>query len=207
MTLGATNFPDTDNTLGFGATDRDEANGGGGADAGGGAARKRTCTVAETTKSPTRRGGLVGLFSSIASANNPFGGTKPACFDSETIVDVPSLRPSFDFSCGVARSAALASIGTRNLGAITFYPPLISSVVGRKREQRSAGLGTQLAACKALISELFSLNLVKKFPQPHASFVQLRLRITDRASDYRGNLRVLEPLDIVQDEYCAVARG
>jgi len=40
MTLGATNFPDTDNTLGFGATDRDEANAGGGAGAGGGAARK-----------------------------------------------------------------------------------------------------------------------------------------------------------------------
>jgi hypothetical protein len=40
MTLGATNFPDTDNTLGFGATDRDETNGGGGAGAGGGAARK-----------------------------------------------------------------------------------------------------------------------------------------------------------------------
>src|SRR6266403_1785813 len=169
--------------------------------------QKKDLYRCRNNKSPTRRGGLVGLFSSIASANKPFGGAKPACFDSETNVDVPSLRPSFDFSCGVARSAVLASIGTRNLGAITFYPPSISSVVGRKREQRSAGLGTQLAACEAPISALFSLKLVKKFPQPHASFVQLRLRITDRASNYRGNLRVLEPLDIVQDEYCAVARG
>jgi hypothetical protein len=40
MTLGATNFPDTDNPLGFGATERGEANAGGGAGAGGGAARK-----------------------------------------------------------------------------------------------------------------------------------------------------------------------
>jgi len=47
---------------------------------------------------------------------------------------------------------------------------------------------------------------MEQFTQPHASFVQLRLRITYRAFQLSRQSRLLVPLDIVQDKYCAVAR-
>src|SRR5258708_11150503 len=168
--------------------------------------RKRSCTVAETTKSPTRRRGLVGLLSSIDSANNPLGGAKPACFHSQTNVEVPSLRPSFNLSWAFAMSVFFASTDTRNLGTITFSPPSISSDIGRQREQCRAGPGVHLPACQALIARLFALNVMKTFPQPLASFVQLRLRITYRASNYLGYLVVLVPLHTAQHQNCPLPR-
>ena len=81
----------------------------------------------------------------------------------------------------------------------------------RPSKKRAVPCGTgdaHFPACQALIAGLVSLNFVKQFTQPLASFVQLLIfLITYRASNYLGNLVVLVPLDIVQNEYCAVASG
>jgi len=74
-------------------------------------------------------------------------------------------------------------------------------------ERCSGRSGTQLSCCQALIARLVTLEFVEQFTEPRPGLVQLRLRITYRASHYLGNLVVFVPLNIVQDKYCAVTDG
>src|SRR5260370_14623863 len=63
----------------------------------------------------------------------------------------------------------------------------------------------QVIGCLAILLPVASPRSTKQFAQSLASFVQLRLRIPDRASKNLGNLVVFVTLDVVQNKYFPVA--
>ena len=75
------------------------------------------------------------------------------------------------------------------------------------KERGLAGSRKHFSCCQALIADLFTLNFVEQFTQPHAGLVQLRLRNTYRAPQYLGNFVVLVALNIMQNKYRPVTRG